>query len=904
MCSRRRLTGHVYSCFEGDAGIGKTTVWWETIRRAQAMGFGVLSCRVAEYEMTMALAAVADLLEAISDVELEALPPIQRRALDVAMLRAGADGEPLEPRRVAASLKSVLAAMSDKQPLLIAIDDEQWLDRASATMIGFALRRLDNVHIAWMLAHRSGHPMQLDVARLARPEQHTRLTLGPLSLAALHDVISPTLSGPIPRPMMLRIHKSSGGNPLHAIEIAREIEANGGTLGVNDDIPIPDTLKALIDDHIRRLPVITQEALAVCAALSSPSLEMVDEESLDPAVEAGIVTIDSARVITFRHPLYAAAVYQAMPRRQRIALHSRLADLATEPEERARHLALAASPGEAVARALIDGAVAARTRGAWETAADLMEKAARLTPTDQPLDAGQRTISAAEHHVHAGDRARARALLEQLLQTPVDRHMRAEALRVLAEVSYNDDNFVQASRLLHEAVGIAGTERTIAEILLSLSYVDAQMWEQLWDFPGAAKYANRALTIAEDLGAPALIAEALGYQAMLGFLSGDGHDWGMVERAVSLEDRTRLVPIERRPATMRALLLLYCGRHAEARGALEDLCARARMRGDESDLAFALTWLSWLELRAGNLALAADLAVEATYLATLTGSRSMNAWALGQQAYVAAHRGDVDGTRDCCAQTQELLASSGYLQPGIWIAASTTLLELSEENFDAAWRASEPLVRILENLDRWEPIIAFLLPDALEALIALGGQERAAPLVETLEQRGHELDRPWAVLTGARCRALLLASRGDIEAARTAIGQAVDAQSAVDMPFERGRTLLVEGMIQRRARRHGQAQTSLRQAEATFTGLGSARWAARSRRELQRVGLHRVNAGQLTEGEHRVAQLAAQGASNKEIAAALFISHKTVEANMARIYRKLGIHSRAELGARMSQSSH
>ena len=359
-------------------------------------------------------------------------------------------------------------------------------------------------------------------------------------------------------------------------------------------------------------------------------------------------------------------------------------------------------------------------------------------------------------------------------------------------------------------------------------------------------------------------------------------------RAAPAELGLRDAAIARRPLRPRA------------RAAARRLGGRARpRRRDESDLAFLLVWLSWLEIRTGDLDAAASIAEEAISLATLTGARSLHTLALAQRAFVHAHRGDVDETRSLCAEVATAVEHRGNMPP-LWIAASLAVLELSLGDPAAAAAACEPLVVALEAHGIAEPVTCFFLPDALEALIARGGLDRAERLIDAFEARGRELDRAWALATGGRCRGLLLSARGDLGGAQAALDRAPAAHERIDMPFELARTLLVAGVIERRTRKRARAKASFERALAIFEGAGAALWAQRARAELDRVGLRRSAGGQLTACERRVAELAAEGLTNREVAAALFISPKTVGANLARVYRKLGITSRAQLGVRMA----
>lgn len=882
--------------FEGAPGIGKTTVWRAAIQRAQERGFRSLCCRPAERETKLALSAVADLLEKVPEEVFGAIPVPQRRALEAARLRIDPGDAPEQARTLPTAVRSVLFELTRSCPLLVAVDDVQWLDTASAGILQFALRRLGDRQIAWLFARRAGAGDSLDLERVMSSEALLSVTIGPLSLAALHQLLTERLGQPMTRSDLLRVHRLSGGNPFHALEVGRELFRRGRAPGTS--MPVPETLRELVLRRLRQLPTATRDALLTASALSAPTTALVDERALAPAEEADVVRIDGDGRVLFQHPLFASAIYEATSSSRRRELHRRLSQLVNDAEERARHVAIAITePDEAVARMLEQGAILARGRGAWESAAELLERAAKLTPVDRRDNACRRRIAAAEHHVHAGNRPRARVLLECLLTEALSTSRRAHALRLLADISWNDENFANAMELFGQALECADDPRLAAPIELGLSYGHASQW----NFADGVVHAYRALDHADATGDEPLVAEALALCVMLDYLFGRGVAWDQVERSLSMEDPHRVVPLQVRPSVIAGLLLLYVGRHCDARQRLREVWVTARERGDESDVAFIALWLSWLETRSANFGVAADLAEEAGWMATLNGSGSMHAWAIAQRAYIHAHRGDVDETRRHCLQAAPLVRRSGNVLPHLWIAASLSLLELSLGNAEAAWQACQPLTEEVEKQGIGEPVPIFFLPDALEALIALGKLDRAEALLHAFESRAQELDRVWAVATGARCRSLLLAARRDHADAQESIARAMAAHERLEMPFERARSLLVKGVIERRVGRRTQAQASLQEAAEAFERLGAALWAQRSIGELQRVGIRGSSGDQLTPSERRVAELAASGMKNREVAAALFISPKTVEANLARIYRKLGITTRAELGAHMAQ---
>jgi len=883
--------------FHGEAGVGKTTVWAEVVRSARASGFLVLSCRPAETETKFALSALSDLLEDVPEAAFDALPDLQRRALDMALLRIEATGEAAQPRTLSTAVRSLLSELSTQGPLLVAIDDVQWLDNASAEVLEFALRRLQSVPGGWLFAQRSGVPCRLAVEKLVAANALVETSVGPMTVAALHHMIKDRLDETLTRSALVRIHQISAGNPFYALEVARELARAGPSAG--GTMPVPESIRDVLARRLRRLPPATREALLTASALSDPTTALIDEDVLRPAEDDDIVFVDDNGRITFSHPLYASAVYGSASRAARRDLHARLAELVSNPEERARHLAVAATePDAALALALENGAVVARSRGAWSSAAELLEQAGALTPPHDVDRAHARRISAGEHHIRAGDRPRARAVLEAVLKEPLSRPCRAEALRLLGEVSYNDENVNEAVRAFLEALECADDPRTANVIELGLAYA----YSVLWDFESAYPHTRRALERAESSPGKPLLSEALAYCAIFDWNTGRGIPWELLERSLALEDHDSLLPVAWRPSLIAGLLHLYSGNHAEGRTRLRAVWADAVDRGDESDVAFVGLWLSWLECRAADLTRALVIADEALALALATGGQATGAWALCQRAYVHAMRGDVEEARKNIIEAAVLLERFDFVLARLWIAAALAVLELSVGDVDAAWRACEPLVTVVEAQGIGEPVPLFFLPDALEALIALGQLDRAEALIDQLEERGRELAREWAIATGARSRALLLAARGDVPAAVANVDRALAVLENAEFPYELARTLLVAGILQRRQRKRSEAKASFERAYAMFERVRARLWAQRAAAEIDRLGLRRSSGEELTPSELRVAEHVARGMSNREVAAALSVSAKTVEATLSRVYRKLGISSRAELGAHMAES--
>jgi ATP/maltotriose-dependent transcriptional regulator MalT len=893
----------------GGPGIGKTALWAAGIESARQQGTTALVARPNEAESRFGFTALGDLLSTVDGSAFATLPAPQRAALEVALLRTAPTDRPPETRAIAAGFLGILRSLASSEPILLAIDDVQWLDGASADAIRFAQRRLAHEPVAFLFTERTGtertgtdsatpDAVGTDNAWLG-VERSERIAVAGLSLAETRELLSERLDFHPRRPLLREIFDATGGNPLFAMELARNLVDTEGPISSDQPLAVPRELGALLSRRLAKLSEPARTAALAAALASDPSTELIEallgadaETSLGELVAAGVVDLDANR-IHFTHPLLASTVIAAATPQRRGAMHRELARLVDDPVTSAQHLARAtAEPDEAVAELLEDAALTARARGGWDIAAQLLERSRDLTPSNDAEHRARRTLTAAEHHAHAGDRTRARSLVEELLSADPTRADRANALRLLAEITTEDENFSGAAPIYEQALEFVDDERFEAGVEDGLAYVLACSW----DMPTAAAHAHRALDIVEARGDETLLARPLAVCAMVDFMCGGGVNWDQLERALELEDPEAVMPLQSKPSTVAALLHAYIGDHAEGRDRLAAVWRDAADHGEEGDLAFLLTWRSWVETRSGDLATAGSLAQQAEAMARLTGSQSMLAHAVAQRALVCAHQGDVTGAREGSAHAIELGDQVNFLLPHVWAAATIALLELSLGDAESAWKASEDLIAPVELFGIGEPILLIFLPDALDALIAIDQLERAEAMIDTLEDRGRELDRTWALATGARCRGLLLAARGDLSGAAAAFADAMVEHDRLDMPFERARTLLVKGAVERRSKQRTKARESLGEAVEEFQRMGAQLWSERAREELARVsGRRATGSGELTPTEARVAELAADGLSNKEIAQSLVVSVNTVETHLSHTYSKLGVRSRSQL---------
>jgi ATP/maltotriose-dependent transcriptional regulator MalT len=885
--------------FGGEPGIGKTTLWREAVRRGEARGYRVLRCRPAETETKLSFAGLADLLSEVDGV-LERLVEAQRRALGVAVMRVDAGGRAPDRRTIFSAFASVLSVLAESGPLVLAVDDLQWLDASSRAALEFVVRRVGERPIGLLASVRLGDEAlaATSFARVLAELDAEQVRLGPLSLGALHALIADRCTQAFARPTLLRIARVSRGNPFFALEIANELARRGELLvAPGEPLPVPDELFALVSARIGRLPARTREALLAAAALSQPTLDLLDAGALGRAEEANIVHVAGGDV-SFVHPLFASAVYASAEAEKRQQLHRRLAGRLVDPEERARHLALAAPRADQGIAATLEAAAArARARGALDAAAELLELAVRLTPRRLAERRRFRSLAAAEYHFHAGDLAHARALVEEVLDDAPAGPARGHALRLLGEIRYHEDSFAEAIPLFSEALDELGDDVTAVGLRLNLAYARTS----LGDLAGAVPDAHAALEQASRLNDDGLHAVTLAACAIVDLLVGRRADWERVEQALALEDPDRQSLMQMRPSLIAGVVLAYSDQLARARQLLSALRERTIERGEESDLPFLAAVLAMVERLRGDLRAAAGFAEEGYEIACQLGSKTMQTFTLAERCLARTIAGEVDGARQDAGEARRLAGETAYVFGDLWTSAALGFLETSLENAAAAGEALEPLAAGVELRGFCDPVIAFFLPDQIEALVALGKLERAARLTDLLEQHGRRQDRALALATAARCQSLLLAARGELQPAVAAIERALEAHAQLEMPLELGRTLLVKGRLERRARGKRAARDSFERALALFVQVGAPLWAERGRLELDRTHRRRTPPGELTPSEQRIAELAASGLTNRAIAERAFVSAKTVEANLARVYRKLGIHSRAELGRAMTE---
>jgi DNA-binding CsgD family transcriptional regulator len=880
---------------EGEPGIGKTTIWAEICARARTRGYTVLATRPVGSGTELPFAGLLDLLGDHLGL-LTRLPDPQRRALEIALVRADPDpSESIGALATSAGFLSLLSLLSDGAAVLVAIDDLQWLDAPSSRVVGFGVRRLDALRVGLLGAVRVPSALDPTVPLVDLGVEADRLRLGPMSVASLYHLIDERLGVSLPRHDLLRIDAASGGNAIVALEIARAWVRDPETR--HDVLPIPDTLSGLVSRRVGSLPEMSRRAMLISAALARPTTDLVGARNLQAAEDAGFLNIDANGRVRFAHPLFATAVYASASAKQRANVHDWLSQRVPDPDERTLHAALASTrrDGELAAR-LHDAAERARIRGAPEVAADLEERAAARTPLDEPEAGLERTLRAAEHHERAGDVEQATSLAESVIAASASPALRARAKWLIAEIAFGQD-FAAAAVLLEQAIREPGADRaTLAVLELHLAFARMVMM----DLAAALPHAWRAERLAAAGTDRALLAEAIGMRVYIEATKYDRLDTESLRQALDDEDPYRQSPIQNRPRLNAAVIDALHGRLGPARGALLDLRRSILESGEEHELPFVLTLLAFTELLGGDIELARRYVDEALHSATMVGSETLRGYAIGIRCMIASFAGDADAVQADTEMASTIFQRVGSGIGPWYVVKGRAFLALSGDRPDEVEAQLGPASAGAGSSFAYAAA-AFFLEDLIEARLATGNLDTAATLISGILAGGRSVDSPMALVIGGRGRALLESARGRTDLALRFIDDAIREGARLAVPLERGRVLLAKGQILRRARRKQAAHEAITAARVLFQDAGTPRWVAKADAELARIGLRRGARLELTETERRIALLAASGLTNREIGSQAFVSPKTVEDVLSRVYGKLGIRSRAELGATMSR---
>jgi DNA-binding CsgD family transcriptional regulator len=878
----------------GEPGVGKTALL-EYALEAGA-DFRVAGTVGVEGEMELAYAALQQLCSPNLGLT-ERLPDPQRDALEVALgLRAG---QPPNPFLVGLAVLNLLSEAAEEQPLLCVVDDAQWLDRASALVLAFAARRLLAERIAIVFAARE--PIEA-------LHGFAELRVEPLSLRDARALLDSVLPARLDERVLERIVVETRGNPLALLELPRGLTPAqlAGGFGLPAALPVSARIEQSFARRLARLPRDSGRLLLVAAAdpTGDAALEWRAAEMLGIAGATaqtleldGLVAFNAG--VVFRHPLVRSAVYRAAGPGERSEVHRALAeatDPIVDPDRRAWHRAQAASgPDEEVAAELERSAARAEARGGLAAAAAFLERSSLLTL--DPARRASRALAAADANQQAGALDDALALVASAEAGPLDEVQRAHVDVLRARISLAADRGREAPRLLLTAAKRlepldAAAARGIYLDALTAAFFAGRLGGEV-DMRRVAAAARAAPVPESPVHAADLLLDGLVVLITDGAAAGTP----VLREAVSAFTNDEI-------GTEEGLRWLWlAGRVAgyiwdyENTDALTQRQVRVgRESGALTVLPVSLSIRASVELWAGNLAEASSLIVEANAITDATDGRNVPYAPLA----LAAFRGrEPDASRVMHATSEDFLARGEGM--GLTLAQwATALLHNGLARYDVALAAAEQAVEDPHEL--W--FSPLLMVELIEAATRGGLQEPAANALEVLSETTRPSGTPWARGIEARSRALL----AEGEAAETLYREAIEHFGPTRLRVDLARTHLLYGEWLRRKRRRIDARTELRTAHELFSEFGMEAFAERARVELEATGEHarRRTAdtfGELTPQEAQISRLAAQGHTNPEIAAQLFISPNTVEYHMHKVFRKLDVKTRTQLANRLRGST-
>ena len=889
---------------QGEAGAGKSTLWRAGLEAAATAGHRLLRSEPSASETDLSFAGLADLLSGVLPRVAEQIPAPQREALEIALLLRPAGDEPPTARAIGLALLTALRACMSEGPVLVAVDDVQWLDEASLDALAFALRRVASGPLSLLVAARAqaaadpltagapppSHDWQGLPAALPAAEV---IDLAPLDMWQVQNLLPRTVTAAQAR----QVARQSRGNPFWAIQIAASLDSA--------ESPVPQLARTLTARLSRSLSPDAADALAVVAAAGrigvAEALAVLDHledpaAALDAAVLAGVV-VETGDRIAAAHPLIGDVAVESLPPGRRMQLYRRLAETASGPERYAHFAALAAGagPDPAVAEALDAAADAAHARAANAAAAQFAAQAVAFTPAPDAALV-RRRIRAGELLYLAGEVERS---LEHVEALDTDRLATGDlerALPLLVDLTDLVHGDAAATAIVTRAVDAAGTDPRRRALVLALAS------DFIYGIRGGRRAAaTEAIGCAEAAGPAAsrVLHRALINLVVAKVFAAEGLDAELLERAGRLEAGLPASRLYDTADLHRGVWSWYTDDLDTARAALQRSIARARDVGE--DYAFSLVWchLATVEELAGDYA-AAAAALEEADQAAAWYDWPTSPWHIEPRCELLIAAGKLDeavGLADERLPDDE--AKSADMR--CFGACARGKVSMWRGDAAAAVRHFERAASFADHRDWVDPGVRCRMDHLLaEMYVAVGRLDEAKRISAWLREVGLRLDRPALIGDAARIDALADAAVGDLDAAADHAQAAVAAHGLSAFRPELARSLLVLGQIERRRKARGQSRDALLRAHQLATEMDHRPLLAEIERELPRVAAARSGT-ELTATERRVADLIAAGATNRDAAAALFVSVRTIETHVASIYRKLGVRTRAELARRLPQ---
>jgi DNA-binding CsgD family transcriptional regulator len=910
-CTRQ---GKAAVVLEGEAGIGKTTLLQQAVDEALALGYDILHASPNEAEAKMPFTVLGDLFRSVDDVVWKSISVPAVAALKIAMEGGAPIAGSGAPRAIGLGVLSLIQALAKRQPLLIALDDAQWCDVTSWSALAFALRRIADEPVGIFVVARSSQTHSRNVAAdLAAGDRPVAIQVGPLSVESLDLLLRSRLAASFSRNVLSQLHLVSGGNPFFALEIGRYVLSERVEMGADGRLGVPANLRELMLRRVRRVPSTSRRLLLLMAAVGQSDEQVLarcfDAQAefamaVEAASDAQLIR-PTATGVRFDHPLIGSVVYAAASPEQRRQAHQQIAHAVLDRDEQARHLGLAAiHRDEELAWLLEEAARRVDVRGAPEAAAEMMARAVSLTPIENEPAAHRRTVAEADCCLRAGETARARKLLEATLPTLAPGDERAHALHLLGKAVASSANMSEAEELFTQALTEASSDAALH------SAIERDLGSALMQNgrPRAAlAHAANVTRASEQSGDNYLLASALAHQLSVGFLVGKGVSTKQFEwiRSMVMDADTSLGaehPGILDPMLLCATVLKWADSFDDARSMMERLLRHLSERNDEATLAPVLFHLGELECWAGNFELAGGYATRCDDVTRMAAQHARRHLAYILLAQVSLRAGRLSEADSGALRALASAEAAGDLQFVIRALAVKGAINLLEGDASASRKAFQRADDLFHRGGYNDPGVFRFHADAIEALVALGALEDAKRRIAWLLERGESLDRAWALATGSRCLGLLLAATDDLPGSLAAMNRSLGFHSRLADPLELGRTHLAKGTVLRKARQKRQAAECFAAAVRTFESIHALGWLEKVQGEMARLGRRTTKPDELTSTELRVAQLAADGNTNAAIARMLFLSVKSVEACLTRVYQKMDVKSRTAMAAKLARA--
>jgi DNA-binding CsgD family transcriptional regulator len=877
----------------GDPGIGKTALLDYAAERAE--GMAIVRARGVESETQVPFAGLLELLRPLLG-ELDRVPEPQAVALRGAL----GLGPPVDADRfmIGAATLSVLAASGERSPLLVLVDDLQWIDPSSAAAIVFSARRLLADAIAMILVARTGE------AEAVSAEGLPRLRLEGLDRQASEALLARHAGHAVSAESADRLFLATAGNPLALVELANEAPERAlDVLGVG-----LATETGVERAFLRRsdfLPPETRRALVVAAAVESGgmgtirrALELlgIDPVALEEAERAGLVALSHAR-LEFRHPLVRSAVYHAAAPPERRAVHRAIAETyiaERDLDSRASHLAAATfGPDESVAAALEQAAMRASARGGHAAAALTLERAARLTPDDDERPTG-RLLAAAGAAWAAGDTRRTMRLVDEALGRCSDRRQRADGLRLKGYAEMQIGPVMSGHATLVEAAAqIQPLDPGKAVELLAEAADACTYAAQPETMLVTARRASELLPA--DAGDRERAFASLALGAALIF-NGEGRSGArLLRKAIDLVADPDALGEDPRLLSRAAMAPLWLREAGVGRELIDRALEAARAKNALGAMPLALQIVAVDSAASDRWTFSKARHHEAIALARDAGHAVRLCGLLAGLSRIEARQGQTEACRTHAEEAIALADRLGLDFYRLWAIIGLGDLELGVGRLGEALRWLQATVEVLRERSIGDPDIS-PAPELVEIYLRRGEREQAQRVARDYLARAEEKRQPWSLARAGRCRGLLATG----EASERAFAEALGFHELTVDAFELARTRLCYGERLRRDKRRVDAREQLRAAFDCFDRLGAVPWAERARIELRATGetARRRDVStidQLTPQELQIATVLADGLTTREAAARLFLSPKTVEYHLRNAYRKLGIRTRREL---------